>query len=878
MKALLSILALILAVGLALSAAGPAAAQEPGCYFNVDADIVIMLDRTGSVSTSYRVAEATAAKDLVSSFEEALDPENRPYISVGAFGDNTNGGDEAFIVVGLTKDYGDVYAAIDDVMAFASRGGTNLADAVSVAQAELMSHSSVRDILVLTSDGDPNEPCRFWWWNCDPEQAALDAADAAKQDDIEIFCIAFGADNAGKDLLAAMATNSANDDPPGGENNDGDHFFIGPLSSAIEFIFLALVEEICPPPTIGSVNPTQGYQCDTLDVTITGTNFSGPTLVNFGDGITVTILSVSPTQITAEISIACDANPGPRDVSVTTPRGTDTLSGGFSVIAPTLSRIDVIPVDPTIALGDTRPFTAIGTYSDSSTVDITSLASWSSTDTGVATIDASGLATSLSTGTTDIRASLDGVTSPAQTLTVTQLAPNITSVIPDNGDQGDTLENVTINGTNLSGATSVGFGSGITVTILSVSPTQITASISIAGAATPGLRDVSVTAPGGTATLTDGFTVNAPSPPPPDHEPRTPGELEIPFDGTVTPADRTNFTFVRGPEKPTIVGDHSVALTVNNLQNPQEGIKIAFPIWLKGDPEAPKWGEVTLQDIDASSISLKVKGDVLYDGSIARSPFPLIVIKFGKDTYTQGLSDVAYDEYGPHLYFYPTDENGRPEITVSGDPGVEWATVTPAYSQYWKGFFQKGDDAGDFLGVVGPTDLASWHNAIFAQDLFYWGMYKLSMGVGYGFVYPSGSTVYVDDLRVKIGSDYYAFDFEPGVNGGGCFIATAAYGSYLDSHVDTLRDFRDQYLVDNPVGQALVSTYYKLSPPVAEFIDDHPALKPIVRVGLLPAVAMSTVAVNTTLAHKIAIVGSLALVSVALAVWLSRRRGKGVIS
>ncbi|GAG43355.1 unnamed protein product, partial [marine sediment metagenome] len=41
------------------------------------------------------------------------------------------------------------------------------------------------------------------------------------------------------------------------------------------------------------------------------------------------------------------------------------------------------------------------------------------------------------------------------------------------------------------------------------------------------------------------------------------------------------------------------------------------------------------------------------------------------------------------------------------------------------------------------------------------------------------------------------------------------------------------------------------------------------------AVAMSTVAVNTTSAEKIAIVGSLALVSLALAVWLRKRRGKG---
>jgi hypothetical protein len=59
--------------------------------------------------------------------------------------------------------------------------------------------------------------------------------------------------------------------------------------------------------------------------------------------------------------------------------------------------------------------------------------------------------------------------------------------------------------------------------------------------------------------------------------------------------------------------------------------------------------------------------------------------------------------------------------------------------------------------------------------------------------------------------------------------------------------------VTNPVGSSLVSLYYKLSPPVAEFINEHPALKPVVRAGLLPAVAISTVAVNTTSAEKVAI-------------------------
>jgi len=110
----------------------------------------------------------------------------------------------------------------------------------------------------------------------------------------------------------------------------------------------------------------------------------------------------------------------------------------------------------------------------------------------------------------------------------------------------------------------------------------------------------------------------------------------------------------------------------------------------------------------------------------------------------------------------------------------------------------------------------------------------------------------------------------PTGNETGCFIATAAYGSYLDSHVQTLRDFRDSYMVTNPVGRSLVSAYYKLSPPVAEFIDDHPSLKPIVRAGLMPAVVMSTMAVSTTPAEKIAI----ALVILTLLFVMRERKGQ----
>jgi hypothetical protein len=62
---------------------------------------------------------------------------------------------------------------------------------------------------------------------------------------------------------------------------------------------------------------------------------------------------------------------------------------------------------------------------------------------------------------------------------------------------------------------------------------------------------------------------------------------------------------------------------------------------------------------------------------------------------------------------------------------------------------------------------------------------------------------------------------------------------------------------------------------MAAFINEHPGLKPAVRAGLLPAVAISTVAVNTSPAEKMAIIGFLVLASVAVAVWLARRRGRG---
>jgi hypothetical protein len=78
-----------------------------------------------------------------------------------------------------------------------------------------------------------------------------------------------------------------------------------------------------------------------------------------------------------------------------------------------------------------------------------------------------------------------------------------------------------------------------------------------------------------------------------------------------------------------------------------------------------------------------------------------------------------------------------------------------------------------------------------------------------------------------------------GGGGGGCFIATAAYESCAAEQVEVLKEFRDNILMKNSVGRSLVRYYYKVSPPLAAYIEAHESLKTAVRIGLLPFVAVS---------------------------------------
>jgi uncharacterized repeat protein (TIGR02543 family) len=63
----------------------------------------------------------------------------------------------------------------------------------------------------------------------------------------------------------------------------------------------------------------------------------------------------------------------------------------------------------------------------------------------------------------------------------------------------------------------------------------------------------------------------------------------------------------------------------------------------------------------------------------------------------------------------------------------------------------------------------------------------------------------------------------------GCFIATAAYGSPTAGQIDVLREFRDGVLLESGVGSQLIDLYYRLSPPIADFISGNSFLRALVR-------------------------------------------------
>lgn len=105
-----------------------------------------------------------------------------------------------------------------------------------------------------------------------------------------------------------------------------------------------------------------------------------------------------------------------------------------------------------------------------------------------------------------------------------------------------------------------------------------------------------------------------------------------------------------------------------------------------------------------------------------------------------------------------------------------------------------------------------------------------------------------------------------------CFIATAAYGTSWEPHVMTLRQFRDSYLLTNKLGTKFVETYYKYSPPMANYIAQHRGLRSAVRVGLAPLVGFSWLAMNYGMMFALTMLFSMLTIIISVAFFIVRIR------
>jgi hypothetical protein len=177
---------------------------------------------------------------------------------------------------------------------------------------------------------------------------------------------------------------------------------------------------------------------------------------------------------------------------------------GVAVVAATLQTIIVSPADATLTAGLRSSYTATGLYSDGSKIDVTAQVTWTTDNTGIATISnvagASGQALGRAAGTTVVRATL-GMIAGTTTLTVTGATASSLSIAP--------IAVSTPSGTGLQYTATLVFTNGTTRNVTGQAAWSTTnpmaATISRAGRATPvavGMTTVGATYMGLSATTT----------------------------------------------------------------------------------------------------------------------------------------------------------------------------------------------------------------------------------------------------------------------------------------------------------------------------------------------------------------------------------------
>ncbi len=273
-----------------------------------------------------------------------------------------------------------------------------------------------------------------------------------------------------------------------------------------------------PLPVLNSISPTNtqagGAQ---FTLTVNGSSFVNGSVVRW-NGSDRTTLFVNSTQLTATIPAADIATAGTAQVTVFNP-----APGGGTSGVQTFTVNNPLPVlnniSPTNAQAGATGFTLTVNGSNFAS---TSKVRWNGSDRTTtfvnsgqltATIPAGDIATAGTAQVTVFSPTPGGGTSGAQTFTINNPAPVISSLNPGSAVAGGVGFTLTVNGaTFVSGSVVRWNGSDRATTF--VNSTQLTAAIPASDIASAGSASVTVfnPAPGGGSSLASTFTINAPPP------------------------------------------------------------------------------------------------------------------------------------------------------------------------------------------------------------------------------------------------------------------------------------------------------------------------------------------------------------------------------
>ena len=332
----------------------------------------------------------------------------------------------------------------------------------------------------------------------------------------------------------------------------------------------------------------------------------------------------------------------------------------------------------------------------------------------------------------------------------------------------------------------------------------------------------------------------------------TPGEGAFVYSNStvvqLVAAPDEHYHFVEWAGDVSTIGDPQAAAT-NITMNDSYSITADFEL-------DPGWYSLTISSTDGGGVTEPGEGAYVYSNStvvllIAQPDTGYQFLKWTgnvgtiADVYSVSTNITMNDSYSITANFESWHAEPMALLLISSTSGG--SVITPGEGSF---LFPLGGQ----VSLVAEPDEGCW-------------FVKWSGDVGTVANVTAASTTIAVDSPYSIRADFGG--------AGGCFIATAAYGTPMAEEIQILREFRDEYLLSNPVGKTLVDLYYRFSPPIAEFITEHPGLKPVVRAGLWPAVAMSTIAVNTPFIEKTGTLGLLALIAAAMAVWAVKRQDSG---